>query len=268
MLRRRGSDLFSIDAERFLLTGKEAIMTGTSISTPALTIVIISRQYLVCLGLQNLLEQAETLRIVVHQHQRMTPDLLHAENRPDIFIIDLETERDIFSTIKQIREAAPTSKIVLLSGVEDKHRLHEGFASGVDGIILKVQPLPVVLAVIRSLYGSTLNGGLAYVQEPVVGWDRRTRSQQKVETETQVPGWDDAVTEREREVIRLVEQGFANKEIADQLCISDSTVRYHLTNIFDKVGVRTRQKLLIYAHQFRSTSHHHTEPSDAISPGS
>ncbi|HMS85835.1 MAG TPA: response regulator transcription factor [Nitrospira sp.] len=243
-------------------------MTGTSVSTPALTIMIISRQYLVCLGLQNLLEQAETLRFIVHQHQRITQDLLHAENRPDIFIIDLETERDIFSAIKQIREAAPTSKIVLLSGVEDKHRLHEGFASGVDGVILKVQPLPVVLAVIGSLYGSTMNGGLSNGQEQAVGWDRRTKSSWKVKTETQVSGWDDAVTEREREVIRLVEQGFANKEIADRLCISDSTVRYHLTNIFDKVGVRSRQKLLIYAHQFRSTPRHHAERSDRVSPGS
>ncbi|MFO0698535.1 MAG: response regulator transcription factor [Nitrospira sp.] len=242
-------------------------MTGTSVSTPALTIVIVSRQYLVCLGLQNLLEQAEPLRFVVHQHQRMTADLLHADNRPDIFIIDLETERDITGTIKQIRDAAPMSKIVLLSGVEDKHRLHEGFASGVDGVILKVQPLPVVLAVIRSLYGSTMNGGLADGHEQVVGWDQGTKSQQKIETEPQVSGWNDAVTEREREVIQLVEQGFANKEIADRLCISDSTVRYHLTNIFDKIGVRSRQKLLIYAHQFRSTPHHQAERMDVTSPG-
>lgn len=240
-------------------------MTGTSVSTTALRIVIISRQYLVCLGLQKFLEQAETHRIVVHPHQRMTPDLFLAEHRPDIFIIDLETECDIVGTIKQIREAAPTSKIVLLSGVKDKHRLHEDFASGIDGVILKVQPLAVVLAVIGSLYGSTMNNGRAECQEQVVAWDRRTRSQQKVATEPQVSGWDDTVTEREREVIRLVEQGFANKEIADRLCISDSTVRYHLTNIFDKVGVRSRQRLLIYAHQLHSTSHRHAERRDAVS---
>jgi DNA-binding NarL/FixJ family response regulator len=57
----------------------------------------------------------------------------------------------------------------------------------------------------------------------------------------------------EREIIRLVAQGLSNKDIAYQLSISDSTVRHHMTSIFDKVGVPNRQKLLLHTHQFRST---------------
>jgi DNA-binding NarL/FixJ family response regulator len=60
----------------------------------------------------------------------------------------------------------------------------------------------------------------------------------------------DGLTEREREVIVLIGQGLSNKDIADRLCISGITVRHHLTSIFDKLGVTTRQKLLIRAHQF------------------
>lgn len=66
------------------------------------------------------------------------------------------------------------------------------------------------------------------------------------------PTWLDAVTEREREIIRLVGQGLSNKEIAYQLSISDSTVRHHMTNIFDKVGVPNRQNLLIHTHHVLS----------------
>jgi DNA-binding NarL/FixJ family response regulator len=58
------------------------------------------------------------------------------------------------------------------------------------------------------------------------------------------------LTEREREVIVLIGQGLSNKDIADRLCISVITVRHHLTSIFDKLGVSTRQKLLIRAHQY------------------
>jgi DNA-binding CsgD family transcriptional regulator len=58
--------------------------------------------------------------------------------------------------------------------------------------------------------------------------------------------WPDALTEREREIIRLVGQGLSNKEIAHTLSISDSTVRYHMTSIFGKVGVTNRQKLLVH----------------------
>jgi len=65
--------------------------------------------------------------------------------------------------------------------------------------------------------------------------------------------WPEALTEREREIIRLVAQGLSNKDIAYTLSISDSTVRHHMTSIFDKVGVPNRQKLLVHANQVRSS---------------
>ena len=61
-------------------------------------------------------------------------------------------------------------------------------------------------------------------------------------SDPQPPAWPDALTEREREIIRLVGQGLSNKDIAYKLSISDSTVRHHMTSIFDKVGVPNRQK--------------------------
>jgi DNA-binding NarL/FixJ family response regulator len=70
------------------------------------------------------------------------------------------------------------------------------------------------------------------------------------DTEPSALKWPGALTEREREVIRLIGQGLSNKDIADRLCISGITVRHHLTSIFDKLGVSTRQKLLIRAHQY------------------
>jgi DNA-binding NarL/FixJ family response regulator len=67
------------------------------------------------------------------------------------------------------------------------------------------------------------------------------------------PVWPEALTEREREIIRLVGKGLSNKDIAYELSISDSTVRHHMTSIFDKVGVPNRQKLLLHTHHVRST---------------
>ena len=57
------------------------------------------------------------------------------------------------------------------------------------------------------------------------------------------------MTKREHEIIVLIGQGLSNKDIADRLSISSTTVRHHLTSIFDKLGVTSRQKLLIRAHQ-------------------
>ncbi len=69
-------------------------------------------------------------------------------------------------------------------------------------------------------------------------------------TESHAVKWPHALTERERAVTVLIGQGLSNKDIANWLCISGITVRHHLTSIFDKLGVRSRQKLLIRAHQY------------------
>ena len=224
----------------------------TNAGTPMLTIAIISSQHLVRAGLQQLIETQATVPMVVHPHQGRMHDLLCTEIRPDLFILDLETDRDALSTIKQIREAAPTSKIVLLCGIEDQDRTREAFAYGVDGIILKVQPPEVVLAVLEALRTlakpqASMERNGAGVRSFGVPFTKRDAS------ETASPAWPEALTEREREVIRLVGLGFSNKEIADKLSIADSTVRHHLTNIFDKVGVPNRQKLLLHAHDVHST---------------
>jgi DNA-binding NarL/FixJ family response regulator len=228
-------------------------MTGTSMAIPPLTIVVITRQPLVWLGFQNLFERAAASRFVMRLHPQLMLDALWAEQQPDVFILDLENERDAVGLLKQIRESAPNSKIMLLSGFEEQERMREAFAYGVDGVILTVQPPEVVLAAIEALYPSVKNRSQAERHEAVCGGDRRKMSEQNGASETQLPPWPDAVTEREREVIRLVGRGFSNKEIAYRMSIADSTVRHHLTNIFDKVGVPNRQMLLVHTHQFRST---------------
>ncbi|MDR4466208.1 MAG: helix-turn-helix transcriptional regulator [Nitrospira sp.] len=61
------------------------------------------------------------------------------------------------------------------------------------------------------------------------------------------------LTVREHEVVRLMQQGLSNKEIACKLLISDNTVRHHLPSIFDKVGASNRKKLMVHNHQVHST---------------
>jgi DNA-binding NarL/FixJ family response regulator len=221
-----------------------------SVTIPTRTIAILSSQCLVWLGLQKILESSVTVPMVVHPYPGRTAELLRLECRPDLFIVDLETEHDALGTLTQIRDTAPTSKIVLLCGLEDKDRAREAFAAGVDGIILKVQPPEVVLAVIEALYAAT--------KPPVLGprggvMRHEPRFTKTADTTPQPPAWPEALTEREREIIRLVGQGLSNKDIAYKLSISDSTVRHHMTSIFDKVGVPNRQKLLVHAHHFRAT---------------
>jgi DNA-binding NarL/FixJ family response regulator len=227
-------------------------MSNVSTIVPSRTLAIISSQHLVGLGLQKIFESNETGRIVVQLHLRITSAVLLAERRPDVFILDMETQQDAVGTIRQIKESVPKSKIVLLSGFEDTDRTREAFEYGVDGVILKIQPPAVVRATIEALYSDT-DDQVPVACHDVVDVDLRKTVQQDVDPQAQPRVWPDGLTERQREIIKLVGQGLSNKDIAARLCISDSTVRHHLTGIFDKVGVPNRQKLLIHTHYFRSS---------------
>ena len=227
-------------------------MTNASMMVPSRTIVIISSQYLVGLGLQKMFESQATVRIVVQPHPRMSADVRLAENQPDVFLLDMETEPDAVRTIRWMRESAPKSKILLLSGFEDVHRTREAFDCGVDGIILKIQPPAAMLAAIEALY-SPANTHAAVRSHDVAEVDQRAISEKDADSHAQPPVWSDGLTERKREIVRLIGQGLSNKDIADRLCIADSTVRHHLTGIFDKVGVPNRQKLLIHTRHVRSS---------------
>ncbi len=221
---------------------------------PLTVIVIISKYQIMVLGLQRVLESREAHHVLVHTYHRMTPEVLLPENHPDILILDMETEPGSIDAIKRIREAAPQTKILLLSGWEDKERTREALDYGADGIILKIQPPTVVLAAIDALCSPVRYQASVQQLE-----ENKTKSAPLRKTlgvnadkESKNALWPDALTEREREVITLVRQGLSNKDIAYQLSISDSTVRHHLTSIFDKVGVPNRQKLLVRAHSIHS----------------
>jgi DNA-binding NarL/FixJ family response regulator len=175
--------------DRVLYLVNKTSLTDTSAAIPTLTIAILSSQCLVWLGIQKILESSATVPMVVHPSPGRTSDLLRAESRPDLFILDLETERDALGIITQIREAAQTNKIVLLCGLEDQDRTREAFACGVDGVILKVQPPTVVLAVIEALY--TPAKSHVHLERNGVGRMGIGTSFTKAVEATQPPAWPD-----------------------------------------------------------------------------
>lgn len=225
-------------------------MTANSSAPATLRIAVLTKQWSVWFGLQQIFESNRRPPIVLLPPQGGRPDTSPTGAPADVFILDLENERDAIGTIEQIRRSHLTAKIVLLSGLGDQRRAREAFDHGADGIILKMQPPAVILAVIESISVLAISqarperdraiGLRAFVKEAI--------------DVTRPPALPDTLTNREHEIVRLVEQGLSNKEIAFQLSISDSTVRHHMTSIFGKVGVRNRQQLLIHAHQFRQFS--------------
>lgn len=160
-------------------------MADISTSVPPRTIAVLSRQYLIWLGFRSVIECAALPQVVMHPYRRTTSELLGVGQCPDVVILDLETVRHPIGAIKQIRESAPSGKIVLLSGVDDTQPLREVTAYGVDGVMLTSQPPEVVLAMLRSLYPRARTRGQAAHHEAVAR--RREMYKQKLNSECSSP---------------------------------------------------------------------------------
>lgn len=224
-------------------------MAGTE-ETTTTVVAIVSSNYLLRLGLQRIVEAEKWMRLVGQTVHGAQIDEILAIERPGIVIIDTENGAAVPDLIRKLKAAIPGVRTILLSGFDDVECARQAFLSGIDSIVLKVQPSAVLIATIAYLTRSskevvlTLEGQSARpmptIQQDLLALSPATPRQSKQ---------PDGLTEREREVVRLISEGLSNKDIANRLCISSITVRHHLTSIFDKLGVPNRQKLLIRAHQ-------------------
>ena len=213
-----------------------------------ITVALISNHDLVQLGVQRAFEAATRLRLVGHADSGLAAGVLLARTRPQVILIDTESDLDMTELVRVVRATVVGAKIVALCGLEANYRKSGPISAQVDAVVLTVQPTVVLIATIESLC-QTLKA-----QNPfrVVGPADVAMSRAVAAGDTAVPPeskWPDTLTEREREVIAGVGQGLSNKAIAALLCISDITVRNHLANIFDKLGVSSRQKLLLHGHR-------------------
>jgi len=213
-------------------------------------VAIVTNNYLLRLGLQKIVDDAKWIRLVGQAAHAGNLDEILTSEQPHIVILDTEIGGAAPDLIQKIKRVAPGVKTILLSGFDDTECTRQALAAGVDGIVLKVQPSAVLIATINYLADSGGEVALPIGNRPT---PLKLSHTPAVSTAPLTPPaltkWSDGLTEREREVVRLISEGLSNKDIADRLCISSITVRHHLTSIFDKLGVSNRQKLLIRAHQ-------------------
>ena len=224
---------------------KPSTLTSES---PVITVALISNQHLVQLGVEQAVEAVTHISLVGHAKSGATAGVLLARTKPHVVLLDTESSFDMMDLVRLVRNIVPDSKIVALCGVGADYPKTGPIPSQVDAIVLTVQPTVVLIATIASLC-QTFQRQARFSDD---GPRDVSMSQAVASRGTGVPfeaKWPDALTERERDVVVQVGQGLTNKAIGVVLSISAITVRHHLTNIFDKLGVSGRQKLLIHAHR-------------------
>jgi DNA-binding NarL/FixJ family response regulator len=149
---------------------------------------------------------------------------------PDVVLLDIGLPGvDGISGLPRLKQAAPGTKVVILTVFDDHERVFQAMCAGADGYLLKTSSIQHVEESIREVAagGASMNSQIA-------------RKVLDALTKQRKPAADQALSEREQEVLRLVVQGLTKKGIAGKLDLSTHTVDSHLRNIYQKLQVNNR----------------------------
>src|SRR3954465_1710372 len=197
-------------------------------------VVVADDHAVVRRGLEQLLAVEDDIDVVGTAEDGEQAVAMAAETEPDVVLMDLSMPRlDGIAATRRITAAQPGVHVVVLTSFVDQKRILEALDAGATGYILKDADPQEVSAAVRAAVagGSPLDPKAARVL-----LDR-----------SRPPSPEVTLTAREHEVLKLVGQGLANKNIARRLGIAERTVKAHLTSIFQTLGVADRTQAALWA---------------------
>ena len=197
-------------------------------------LVIVADHRMTAEAIRRTLRGAEGWEIIGYVDARRSCALPIANARPDVVLLDDSGVPDrTLALIRELRAAAATAKLVLLTLHTDASWLAEAAAAGVDGAIGKAAPRASVGMLVREiLAGNVVH---AFPAVPAAG-------------QRQHPG-PALLSPRETEILRLVASGVSNSRVAAELWVTEQTVKFHLSNVYRKLGVSNRTEASRYAIQ-------------------
>jgi DNA-binding NarL/FixJ family response regulator len=204
----------------------------------AARVLIVDDQTLFRAGLVKLLNEDRRLEVVGQAADGQDAIKQAARLKPDVVLMDLKMPVvDGIDATRKITEADPNVKVLMLSTFETDGDIIQALRAGASGYVLKdssadgiASSIVAVLAGERVMAGAVANRVLAMLTG--------TSTSQE---------FYDGLTNREVEILKLLASGMANKQIAYRLRISEKTVRNHVSNLYEKLGISDRSSAVLYA---------------------
>jgi DNA-binding NarL/FixJ family response regulator len=194
-------------------------------------------------GLKRLLESERGFRVVGEACDGIEAVDLVKKLNPEILLLDLAMPRR--AGIEALRDLSTDTfavRVILLTAAAEKEQIIEALQLGARGVVLKDSATQILLKSIRAVMdgeywvGRESVSNLVQYLRGLIGSSGTTPRRSRY-----------GLTPRELEIISAVVAGYANREIAAHFKISEDTVKHHLSNIFDKLGVSTRLELALFA---------------------
>jgi DNA-binding NarL/FixJ family response regulator len=203
-------------------------------------VVIVDDHSVVRSGLEQFLATTADIELVATAANGIEALARVREFEPDVVLMDLSMpEMDGIEATRRIAQHHPSSRVLVLTSFSDQTRILDALEAGADGYLLKHADPDDIADGIRAVHAG---------QSPLDPKAARTllESSRGGRTASQL-------TEREREVLLLVREGLANKQIARRLGIAERTVKAHLTSVYQRLGVTDRTQAALWASEHLTT---------------
>jgi NarL family two-component system response regulator LiaR len=205
-------------------------------------VLLVDDHEMVRIGLAAVLDTEEGIEVVGEASNGHEGLRLAQMYKPDVVLMDLVMEgMDGVETTRRLMEMLPECKVIVLTSYIDDSKMYPVIEAGAFSYLLKTSRATEIAEAIRA----AARGQSVLESQVAAKMMNRFRQPQRA----QAPAPHESLTEREMEVLKLLAQGLSNQEIADKLYIGVKTVKYHITNIFSKLGVEDRTQAAIYAHK-------------------
>lgn len=212
-------------------------------SKEPIRILLVDDHAVVRAALRMLINSRPGMQVVGEAANGSEALALTVREHPDIILLDLDLgDSSGLDFLPELLTAAKTVHVLILTGVDDPELHRRAVRLGARGLVMKEKTAEVLFKAIEKVQEGEVwleRSMIATVLDELHGNQETDPEQAKIAK----------LTPREREVIVLIGQGLRNKQIAQRLFISETTVRHHLTSIFDKLEVSERLELLIYAYR-------------------
>lgn len=196
-------------------------------------------------GLRLLIESRESWKVVGEASDLMGAREIYNSEKPEIVLLDLDLGSE--SGLDLIPELTNNgARVLVLTGIREQGQHQQCLRLGAMGLIKKEQTSSILLKAIEKVYKGEIWFDRAMINN-VLSSILQQKSSKEADPETAKIA---NLTVRELEVTTLVCEGKKNKQIAERLFITDTTVRHHLTSVFNKLGVADRLELVIYAYKY------------------
>jgi DNA-binding NarL/FixJ family response regulator len=205
-------------------------------------VLVVDDQSMVRAGFRLLLANETDIEVVAEAANGLEAVSQAARFHPDVVLMDIRMPQlDGLEATRRILAAERAARILILTTFDLDDYVYQALKAGASGFVLKDDPPEQLLAAVR-----TVAGGDALLSPTIT---RRVIQQfTRLRRQTPPPAVD-ALTVREMDVFRLITRGLSNAEIAEQLYISDTTVKTHVTRLLQKLDLRDRAQAIVLAFQ-------------------